>query len=168
MSNQIQMTIPQYISVDSEVAEEIYWLNERGVRTEASCSGHGDEEPNALIRPSSVKLAEELGYKPEEHFLANGKPSGLFKIQLRGITSDYLLHEVSSQPYTGMTISSGLCEGHKFDSVYLKLKRVGEVPLALFLRRDEAIAIIRVLADALWSEQIALHTTHFPKNTKEE
>ncbi len=168
MSDQVQMTISQYIVVDTEIADEVYWLNERGVRTEASCSGHGEEEPKALIKPSSVELAEELGYKPIEYFLANGNPSGYFEIQLRGTTSDYLLHEVSKQPYIGMIISSGLCEGHKFDSVYLKLKREGEAPLTLFLRRDEALTIIRLLADALWSEQIALHTTHFPKNIKGE
>lgn len=79
MSRQTRtIAITQEIIVDSEIADEIQWLNSRGVRTEASCSGHGEYPPHALIKPSSVARATELGYIP----LVG--PGELFQIELCG------------------------------------------------------------------------------------
>jgi hypothetical protein len=61
----VNIIITQQIEVDAEIANEIIWLNHQGVRTESSCSGHGNVRPTALITPSSKARAEELGYIPE-------------------------------------------------------------------------------------------------------
>ena len=152
----MQINITRQITVDAEIADEIYWLNEHGIITEASCSGHGKVLPTALIKSNSVILAQRIGYQPKQQYLADKSSSGLFEIQLQGnVFCSYILHETGQQPYTDTIFSAGVCEGHKFDSVYLKLER--EEPFVLFLRRDEALSIINLLAGALWSEQMSLH-----------
>ena len=78
----IEITITQRISVDAEIADEIVWLNQQGVRTEGSCSGHGSAKPTAMIIPSNAKRAEELGYAPR---YCEGP--GYFEITLQG--TDY-------------------------------------------------------------------------------
>ena len=60
----VEIIISQKVRVDKCIAQEILWLNSHGVRTENSCCGHGQNEPAAIIRPSSSKRAKELGYNP--------------------------------------------------------------------------------------------------------
>ncbi len=140
MAKEVSIVVSRRIVVDSGIADEIYWLNERGIITEGSCSGHGKGTSTAMIRLSSVDTAREMGYDPKYC------KSGLFEIQLHGpINQDYILHETGKQPYSNCIFSAGVCEGHKFDSVYLNLERTGEAPTTIFLRRDEALAIIRGL-----------------------
>jgi hypothetical protein len=83
-----EIGIIQRIVVDAEIADEIEWLNEQGVRTEGSCSGHGEELPTAMITPSSVERARKLGYMPRM------KNNGLFEMTLLGLKgerkTDYL------------------------------------------------------------------------------
>ena len=74
-----EIVITQRITVDSEIADEIVWLNANDVRTEGSCSGHGIVKPTALIKPSSADKARELGYTP---WLVDDL--GLYEIKLRG------------------------------------------------------------------------------------
>jgi hypothetical protein len=78
-NNQIKIEITQRIKVDKCIAEEIKWLNSQGVRTEGSCCGHGKSYSQALIKPSSVNKAKELGYNPI--YLDN---VGLWEIKLKG------------------------------------------------------------------------------------
>lgn len=150
---QVTITVPRRITVDAEIADEIYWLNEHGISTVGCCSGHGKSVPTALITPSSVEAAEAMSYHPEYQ-----GDTGLFQIRLHKSPSiEYRLHETGQQPYSDTTFSAGVVEGHKLDSVYIRLKRKKEPEEIFFLRRDEALAIIRLLAGALWSEQISLH-----------
>ncbi len=96
-----EIHLTRTVEVDAEIAEEIIWLNEQGVVTESSCSGHGKWPPTALICPSSVEKAKELGYEPKPYhwdflvgftfrifrFEAHWQIScwtGLFEIELRG------------------------------------------------------------------------------------
>lgn len=60
----VEIEITQRIRVDSCIADEIKRLNALGIRTESCCCGHGEREPSALIQPSSVIRALELGYIP--------------------------------------------------------------------------------------------------------
>lgn len=60
----IEIEITQRILVDRCIAEEIKWLNSQGVRTESCCCGHGKSISNALIKPSFINKAKELGYNP--------------------------------------------------------------------------------------------------------
>ena len=66
-----------------------------------------------------------------------------------------VLEEMGRQPYTDTTFSAGLVQGHKHDTIYLKLERATN-PLTLLLRRDEALTIMWLLSGALWSEQMQL------------
>jgi len=141
--------IQQIIDVNESIAEEIVWLNEQGVRTEGSCSGHGKSKPSALILPGSAEQAQELGYSPSYR-------EGLFEIELQGCDQrDIVLRETGQQPYSDCVFSAGLVEGHAFDSVYLKLERDND-PFTIFLRPDEAMAIITLLSGALWSERMTI------------
>lgn len=76
--NQIEITIIQKIKVDKCIAKEIQWLNARGIRTESCCCGHGKILPEAIIKPSTILKAQQLGYKPE--YLPD---IGLFRIELK-------------------------------------------------------------------------------------
>jgi hypothetical protein len=60
----IEIEIIQKIRVDRCIAKEIQWLNAQGIRTEGCCCGHGKSYPEALIKPSSIFKAKELGYIP--------------------------------------------------------------------------------------------------------
>lgn len=62
--NSIEIEIVQKIKVDKCISEEIIYLNTNNVRTEGCCCGHGRYKPNAVIRPSSVPIAKQLGYNP--------------------------------------------------------------------------------------------------------
>jgi hypothetical protein len=85
-----EVIITQRITVDSEIADEIVWLNANGVRTEGSCSGHGITKPTAVIKNSSAVRARELGYQP--WFIED---LGLHEIKLRGcIPDDYIPSDV--------------------------------------------------------------------------
>lgn len=60
----VEIKITQRIRVDRCIADEIRVLNAQGVRTEGCCCGHGQGEPSALIKPSSMVRAKALGYEP--------------------------------------------------------------------------------------------------------
>jgi len=77
-SDTTEIEIVQKIKVDRCIAEEIKWLNAQGVRTEGCCCGHGNGVPEAMIKPSSVSKAKELGYNPVYH-----PDIGLFEIILK-------------------------------------------------------------------------------------
>lgn len=50
--------------VDKDIVEEIVYLNNVcGLETEASCQGNKDTLPTALVKPSMVELATQLGYR---------------------------------------------------------------------------------------------------------
>ena len=68
------------------------------------------------------------------------------------MATEVTLKEIEAQPYRGTRFSAGLAEGHPVDTVYLKLERWPEEPTVILLRRDEALALIRLLAGALWSD----------------
>ena len=62
-----------------------------------------------------------------------------------------------SQPYENCEFSAGLVTGIDPDTIYLQCGRDGDAePLRLFLRPDEAQAIVWVLTGALWSHEIFL------------
>lgn len=71
--------ITQRIRVDQCIADEIFWLNANGVRTEGCCCGHGKREADAVITPGSVQRANELGYNAEYV-----ESSGFYRILLKG------------------------------------------------------------------------------------
>ena len=149
--DEITVTITQRILVHAEIADEIVWLNEQGVRTESSCSGHGIDLPTAMIKPSSAKRAKELGYVPwfKEYL-------GLFEIKLRGqiVEQPITLEKVVEQPYKDASFRAGLVQGHEVDTIYFEIDRDERPQLTMLLRSDEALALIWVLSGALWSEQI--------------
>ena len=61
------------------------------------------------------------------------------------------------QPYEGARFSAGLVTGAEPDTVYLRIEKDSEQPTTLFLRPDEALALIWVASGALWSaEMLAL------------
>jgi len=59
--------------------------------------------------------------------------------------------EVDTQPYTDARFSSGLVHGHPVDEVYLKFERDNEEPAIIVLRRDEAVRVAALLANAVWA-----------------
>lgn len=71
----IEVVLPRRVLIDVIIAPEILWLNTIGVITESSCQG---PPPVALIRPSSVNLAQQYGYIPEYQ-----ESVGLFQINLK-------------------------------------------------------------------------------------
>lgn len=73
-----KIVVSRIIEVDAEIADEIEWLNQRGVITESSCSGHGNIPPSAFICPSSIRRAKMLGYMPEYQ-----EDTGLFEMELK-------------------------------------------------------------------------------------
>lgn len=54
------------------------------------------------------------------------------------------------QEYEDCMFSAGLVSGIEPDVAYLRIEGKGE-PLTLFLRTDEALAILHVLSGTLWS-----------------
>ena len=62
--------------------------------------------------------------------------------------------EAGRQEYTNCVFSAGLVSGIEPDNFYLLLEREG-IPTLLFLRQDEAQAIITLLSGALWSSEIS-------------
>ena len=151
MRETVTVTITQRIEVDAEIADEIVWLNQQGVRTEGSCSGHGTAKPTALIKPSGVERAKELGYIPWQI-----EGLGLFEIKLRGsiMKQPVTLEKVAEQPYSDAVFRAGLVKGHEIDTVYFEVEREDRPELTMLLRTDEALALIWVLTGALWSEHI--------------
>jgi len=147
----VTVTITQRLEVDAEIADEIVWLNEQGVRTEGCCSGHGETLATAMIKPSSVARAKELGYAPW-HIV----DLGLFEIKLHGgvQVQPITLEKVAEQPYQDTSFVAGLVEGHEVDTIYFEMVRDERTDLSVLLRRDEALALIWVLTGALWSEQM--------------
>lgn len=69
--------------VDACIAEELVFLNSKGVRTVASCCGHGKYYPKALILSSSGRKAKELGYFPI-YFTSKHFDSGILELPLKG------------------------------------------------------------------------------------
>ena len=63
--------------------------------------------------------------------------------------------EICDQPYSNARLSAGLVWGHATDTVYLKFERDGEEPTTIYLRNDEALAIVHLLSGALWSGAMA-------------
>ena len=151
MPDEIAVTITQSILVDADIADEIVWLNEQGVRTEGSCSGHGMDLPTAMIKPSSAEQAKELGYVP--WFVED---VGLFEIKLRGqiVEQPITLEKVAEQPYEDASFRAGLVKGHEVDTIYFEVDRKGKPQFTMLLRADEALALLWVLSGALWSERI--------------
>lgn len=72
---QVQVLLCRKVDIDADIAPEIILLNRRGLITQASCQG---PPPTALIKPSMVKLAKKLRYKPVYQ-----KDLGLFEIKLK-------------------------------------------------------------------------------------
>jgi len=151
-----EITIRQRVTVDAEIADEIAWLNEQGVRTEACCSGHGQEPPHALIKPSSASRAEELGYSvdwdahpPLVKIELMGK-DGSFEVELRDGRRAQLQATIE-QPYLGASFSAGFVEGAEPDAVYLRLEKAGQEPTTILMRPDEMQAVVWVCSGALWS-----------------
>lgn len=153
MSSESGLLLCEGAWIDSDIAAEILWLNRNGVRTASSCSGHGQELPTALIaKGSSVKRAEKLGYMPTDY-------DGFhWQIILRGVP--FVEREVSAQPYLNCRFSAGLVDGHHVDTIYLKFEREGEEMRTIYLRQDEAQAVLTVLSGALWSHILEMHIAH--------
>lgn len=151
MQKTVTVTIAQRIEVDVDIADEIVWLNQQGVRTESSCSGHGVTEASATIKPSSVARAKGLEYVPRYI-----EDLGLFEIKLRGgiIARPINLEKTVEQPYKDASFRAGLVVGHEIDTIYFEIDRDERPQLTILLRSDEALALIWVLSGALWSEQI--------------
>lgn len=61
----VRVQIMQTIEVDRCLASTVVRLNELGVATLASCCGHGHDEPEVMIRPSSIHRARALGLTTE-------------------------------------------------------------------------------------------------------
>lgn len=68
---------------------------------------------------------------------------------------DYYLHETFRQVYGGNNaiIAGGKLHGYEVaaDTVYLWIQKDGIDPAIVFLRTDEALAIVLALSDALWT-----------------
>jgi len=62
--------------------------------------------------------------------------------------------EIISQPYANAAFSAGLVKGIEPDTLYLQFSRDGEEPWTVFLRPDEALAIVWVLSGSLWSKSM--------------
>ena len=62
--------------------------------------------------------------------------------------------QAQAQPYADAEFSAGLVEGIEPDTLYLRLEKVEDEPLTLFLRPDELKALIWVAAGALWSQDM--------------
>ena len=60
------------------------------------------------------------------------------------------------QPYQNCELSAGLIEGLEPDTIYLRFDRDNTKPTTIFLRPDEAQAVIWVLTGALWSKEITV------------
>ena len=58
------------------------------------------------------------------------------------------------QPYQNCEISAGLIEGLEPDTVYLRFDKDKIKPTTMFLRPDEALAVIYTLSGALWSQKM--------------
>ncbi|MCI1693300.1 hypothetical protein [Aneurinibacillus aneurinilyticus] len=70
------------IYVDSCIAEEIQYLNDKGIKTMGCCCGHGEKPPLCLINVDSIKLCEKLGYNVHEISPAHTK-SGIVQVYLK-------------------------------------------------------------------------------------
>lgn len=55
------------VLVDVCIADEIEYLNKKGVKTLGCCCGHGEGYPQCLIHESSIGLCKEMGYKVREY-----------------------------------------------------------------------------------------------------
>lgn len=62
-----KVQIRRMVNIDEEIADEIAWLNDQGIFTEASCRGFNGEPANALIQAHCIEKARELGYDPKPH-----------------------------------------------------------------------------------------------------
>ena len=62
--------------------------------------------------------------------------------------------EAQHQEYQDCVISAGLVEGIPPDAFYLRFARSGEEPTTIFMRSDEALAIVFCVSGALWSADI--------------
>jgi len=58
-----EVVIERRVWVDECISDAIVRLNQQGIYTTGCCCGHGKAEPTAVILPSSVKRAENLGYE---------------------------------------------------------------------------------------------------------
>ena len=62
------------------------------------------------------------------------------------------------QEYADCTFSAGLVDGIEPDTFYLRLQRLDDEPMMIFMRPDEAAAVLYVLTGATWSAaMISLH-----------
>jgi len=64
--------------------------------------------------------------------------------------------EVDEQLYAGnnCSFSAGLVDGHEVVTIYLRMVRDGEEPLILHFRVDEAMRIVALLGNAVWSGEL--------------
>lgn len=73
-----------------------------------------------------------------------------------------MLEELVAQPYPNMRISAGTIvegavEGHEQNTIYLRIESDDEPETMLFLRLDEAAAIIYALGGTLYSQTVMLN-----------
>lgn len=55
------------VPVDACIADEVQYLNDKGVWTLGSCCGHGEGHPHCLIAKESEDLVIDLGYDPQPY-----------------------------------------------------------------------------------------------------
>jgi hypothetical protein len=79
----IQKRINQVVQVDACIADEVKYLNDKGVVTVGSCCGHGHYYPHVLVEESSVKLANEIGYTLKKYYHGPNDFRGLYEILLQ-------------------------------------------------------------------------------------
>jgi hypothetical protein len=63
----------------------------------------------------------------------------------------------TQQEYADCTFSAGLVDGIDPDTFYLCLQRSDDGPMMIFMRPDEAAAILYVLTGAAWSAAMIDH-----------
>lgn len=75
-----------------------------------------------------------------------------FKIKFNGRTGHFW--QACKQAYSNCEFTAGLIKGLEPDTIYMRIDGDGRKPSTIFLRPDEATAILYVLSGALWSSNI--------------
>lgn len=70
------------IFIDACIEKEIRYIISKGVRTIASCCGHGIVSPSVCVDDTSVEIMEELGYT-RDHSLVDSMQINTFLLQGR-------------------------------------------------------------------------------------
>jgi len=82
---QVRVTLIRHVMIDIAIAPEVVWLNLQDIATVGCCAG---PPPTALIMPSSIERARQLGYEP---IYRNGVK--LFEIELKSAVSARMRQE---------------------------------------------------------------------------